>query len=225
MWQRGLAEPLAWALALLPLVAVHLAYALSIYHGQAPACLPYWQGCTSISAAAREMPALAVFRAVILPSAGLLAVYWWLAATISRRLHPAARGTPAAILVLGVLGAVFLSLYAVMLGEDGAFYRLLRRYGINLYFAFTVLAQMLLIRSLLRSGRLPLALRRAFLGVFALLIGLGLASLPLQFWVEDRRALLNALEWSYALLMVSTYPLTAYAWRTLGLRWRPQLPD
>ena len=44
---------LACLLALIPLVSVHLAYAVSIAQGTAPACVPYWQGCTSISAAAR----------------------------------------------------------------------------------------------------------------------------------------------------------------------------
>ena len=50
---------------------------------------------------------------------------------------------------------------------------------------------------------------------------LGLASLPLQFIVEDRRAVLNALEWWYALLMVGTYALMGRVWQRQG--WRLQL--
>lgn len=50
------------------------------------------------------------------------------------------------------------------------------------------------------------------MSVFAALILLGLASLPLQFIVDDRRALLNAIEWWYALLMVVTYALMGWVW-------------
>ena len=71
------------------------------------------------------------------------------------------------------------------------------------------------------SGVLSQGQRRGFLGLFAALIMLGLASLPLQFIVEDRRAVLNALEWWYALLMVGTYALMGRVWQRQG--WRLQL--
>lgn len=211
-------EWLAWLAALLPVTVIHGLYLYSAQAGYVPWCLPYLDGCTSISAAARQGGALYGFRALMLPYVGVLAAYWWVAGLWCRALLPQARIRRRCMLALGLAGALFYLLYATFLGEQGPAYQLLRRYGINLYFAFTVLAQMLMISLLARQPQIPAALRRLFQLLFALLILLGLASLPLQYLAEDRRALLNAIEWSYALLMACLYPLTGLAWRSTGLR-------
>ncbi|HEY0917555.1 MAG TPA: hypothetical protein VGE22_21920, partial [Solimonas sp.] len=187
-----------------------------------PACIPYIDGCTSISRAARQGDAILLFRAMMLPYVGLLALFWLLNARWCALLAPARVKSRRAMLACGLSGAVFLALYATILGVDGDFYRWLRRYGINLYFSLTVLAQMFLIAVASRAEALGAGLRRAFLWLLALLLGLGLASLPLQFLFDGpaRDARMNALEWQYALLMVAAYPLTGLAWRRSGFRAR-----
>ncbi|MEE4110897.1 MAG: hypothetical protein V2I24_16210, partial [Halieaceae bacterium] len=64
--------------ALLPFVAVHIAYLLAADAGQVPWCNPYVDSCTSISATGRQPPASFVFKGVMLPCAMLIAVFWWL---------------------------------------------------------------------------------------------------------------------------------------------------
>ena len=214
---------LACLLALIPLVSVHLAYAVSIAQGTAPACVPYWQGCTSISAAVRNGWANHLFKLSMLPYTSLLFGYWWLCAAWSRQLVPARRRRRYAMLACGTVGAVFLALYIEFLGVEGDTYRWLRRYGINLYFSGTVLAQMLLASLLVGEPRVSNHIQRGWLILCGLLLGLGLASLPLQFVVDDRHRLLNAIEWLYALLMVTAYPLTGYAWRATGFSPRPEV--
>jgi hypothetical protein len=219
--QAGISPaPLAWLTALLPLAAVHLSYLISAQAGLVPWCLPYLDGCTSISRAARQGEAILLFRALMLPSVALLMLFWWVNAQWCARLLPAAAWRRRAMLGCGLVGGLFLALYVTTLGVDGELYRWLRRYGINLYFALTVLAQMLLVAIAGRADALPGSLRRAFLLLSALLLGLGLASLPLQFLLDGQRrdAWLNAVEWQYALLMVLAYPLTALAWRRSGFR-------
>lgn len=213
-------EPVAWATGLWPLLAVHGAWAISLNAGLIPACIPYIEGCTSISRAARQGDAILLFRAMMLPYVGLLGLFWLLNARWCALLAPARVKTRRAMLGCGLVGAVFLALYATTLGVDGDFYRWLRRYGINLYFSLTVLAQMFLISIASRAEALGPGLRRGFLVLLALLLGLGLASLPLQFLLEGaaRDALMNALEWQYALLMVAAYPLTGLAWRRTDLQ-------
>ena len=44
------------AIALVMLLAAHLAWWLSLRAGYIEACNPYWEGCTSISRAARLKP-------------------------------------------------------------------------------------------------------------------------------------------------------------------------
>jgi hypothetical protein len=208
----------AWATGLWPLLAVHGAWIISLNAGLVPACVPYVEGCTSISRAARQGDAILLFRAMMLPYVGLLALFWLLNARWCALLAPERVGVRRAMLACGLVGSVFLALYATTLGVDGDFYRWLRRYGINLYFSLTVLAQMFLISIASRAEALGTGLRRAFLWLLALLLGLGLASLPLQFLLDDpaQDARMNALEWQYAFLMVAAYPLTGLAWRRSG---------
>ena len=47
-------SPLAWATALLPLVTMHVCYLLSASEQLVPWCLPWFEGCTSISRASRS---------------------------------------------------------------------------------------------------------------------------------------------------------------------------
>lgn len=198
---------IALACGLVPLVAVHACYLIAAAEGRVPWCFPYLEGCTSISRAARLGPANLLFKALMLPAAALTALFWMQAA---RGLHRAASRRPRrvdAMRVLGIVGALFLALYVCFLGVDGEMYRWMRRYGVTVYFSFTVLAQMLL-ASLLPPGWL----RAALLGLCATMLLLGLASLPLQHLLPDRDAALNAIEWSYALLMSVGFTLVGLAW-------------
>ena len=64
----------------LPIVAAHLAYLMNVHAAGdlAPEfiCMPYTEGCVSISRAARSGPGLPLFRAVMLPTAALMLISW-----------------------------------------------------------------------------------------------------------------------------------------------------
>ena len=77
----------------------------------------------------------------------------------------------------------------------------MRRTGINLFFGFTVLAQMLM-AALLPAEHIVGIYKRRLQLLCGLMLVLGLASLPLQHFVDDRPALLNALEWQVSLLLI-----------------------
>lgn len=204
---------LALACGLIPLIAVHLCYFVSASEGRVPWCLPYLEGCTSISRAARHGLANVLFKAFMLPTAALIGLAWVLAHLRLRELAERQPHRLAAVRALGLIGALFLVLYASFLGIDGEVYQLLRRYGVTVYFSFTVLAQLLL-ASLLPVGP-P---RRALVALCALLLFLGLASIPLQHLMPDRDAALNAVEWCFALLMTLGFLLIAWDWQRAGFR-------
>lgn len=213
----------ALATAVLPILSVHIAWLLSLHYALIPACNPYWDGCTSISGACRQEPVIYWFRFTMQPYGWLLVAFWSLAALWAARIHPTARIRRWALLGCGATGAVFYTLYATYLGEAGEIPSLLRRYGINLYFSMTVLAQMLLISVAASAQVLSHGMRRAFVTILALLLLLGLASLPLQFadiTEAEQDAWLNALEWWYALLMAALYPLMALAFERTGFTLR-----
>lgn len=209
--------PLAAGVA--PIIVVHVCYAISVYAETVPLCLPYVEGCTSISRAARHGLANHVFKAVMLPCAGLMTVFWMMAAAWARELSPTRGRSAAAMRVIGITGALFLVLYAAFLGVDGDFYRWMRRYGVTVYFSFTVLAQMLL--ASLLTAHAPHAVLRRHLIVLALaMLGLGIASVPLQHVFDARDVAVNAIEWCYALLMSCGFCAVGLHWRRIGLRLR-----
>lgn len=207
-------------LALWPVLVVHGCYLLSLAEGHVPLCLPYWDGCTSISRAGRHGWAFFLFKAGMLPYAAALAAYWWIC---QRWLQALGDAGSAAMLAAGLTGALFLVIYATFLGSDGAFYQWLRRSGIHVYFSMTFLAQALLLLSLgrLRAGRganwprwlLPLQ-RATVLGVVAL----GLGFVIVGRWLDvERDRLENAIEWLAALTMQINLLLSVFGWRASGL--------
>ncbi len=205
--------PLALACALLPVLAVHLAWWLSIADGHIPFCIPYLEGCTSISRAARHGLGNHLFRAIMLPTAMLQILLWlsvrqWLAAR-----HPDARA--GSILPwLGLVAGVFLILYGTFLGTEGDVYRLLRRYGVVMYFAATFVAQLALQRALRQMPAHPST--RGMLGVCVGMLALGIISttvtaVVLDPVVKDRWE--NVLEWNLGALLTLWFGLLAWRWR------------
>lgn len=204
--------PYAMLTALWPIAAVATVLAVAIKQDLVPACVPFWDGCTSISRAGRFGLANLLFKLLMLPYATALAGFWWLCGQWLRHLRPDAPRRVTTLSLLGAIGAVFLALYAGFLGADGELYQWLRRYGITIFFAFSVLAQMLVIALLQAVPAAGRALQQTMLAFAALLLLLGLASLPFQAIGERGDAAINALEWQYALVMCLFYGLIGLAW-------------
>jgi hypothetical protein len=209
--------PLAIALAMF--VAAHLAWWLSLRAGYIEPCNPYWDGCTSISRAARHGLGNHLFRLLMLPCSALLAIHWWLSAcwlgTAGER--------PRALAPLGVLCALALGVYATFLGTEGAAYGFLRRYGITVFFGCGFLAQLAFL-SRWRSND-PRAMSRwqwrAMVAVCAAMLLLGMGNVAGDALLPDRAQqdrLENALEWQLGLLLVAWYLLQAWQWRGERLR-------
>jgi hypothetical protein len=206
---------------LLPFLVINLAYLGSALGGHIPLCIPYLEGCTSISSAGRYGISYFFFKAGVIPSAVLLAIYWALAYRWLLQLGDDSNRTVRAMRLLGVLAAAFLVLYTVFLGSKGDFYNLMRRYGVNLYFAFSGLAQILLLARLkiLRERgvvSIPAPLLRTKLLLLIALLVVGLASIPISNFIVDKHRPRNIVEWNFALLMISYYVVTWRMWIRTG---------
>jgi hypothetical protein len=216
--------PLALWAGLLPLLATLLAWALSVRLGLVPACNPFFDGCVSISRAARQDLPNHLFRALMLPAATLQGLVWWLAAHWLRKGLGPERGT-SAMALLGAAAAVALVLYASFLGTDGAIYRALRQYGTVVYFGFTCLCMLLLggaVQRLARDGRLPLpaALVHVHIGLAITLVALGLGNALVAAWLpgEWKGRVENLTEWWGALIFVLSFFALAAMWWRCGVR-------
>jgi hypothetical protein len=201
----------------LPVLAVHLAWWLSLRDGHVPAGVPYFDGSFSISRAARHGWGNDVFKLLMLPCAALQALAWLLLRQWLRSLG-VERAAP--LPWLGLLAAAFLGLYAVYLGSDGDVYRTLRRYGVTVYFAATYIALLLALRVLpLEASRL----RRHWLVVALAMLALGLGSVATGALVADadlKDRLENLLEWQLGLWLTAMFVAWTWAWRGLYLELR-----
>ncbi|WP_147652148.1 hypothetical protein [Vulcaniibacterium gelatinicum] len=210
--------PLPLLCALLPFLAAHLAWWLSVSDGLIPDCNPYTQGCVSISRAARHGLGNDLFRMVMLPCAALQ-VLCWLA--VAQWLRGTARGPARLLPWLGLVAGAFLALYATFLGSEGEIYAVLRRYGVKLYFGGTYLALLATLAALSRPPRPPAY--RPLLIVAAGFMALGLASIAREYFVLDEQAndrWGNVLEWHLGLWLTAMFAVLAARWRRDGLRVR-----
>jgi hypothetical protein len=215
------AVPIALASWLLPSAAVLITYLVSAGQGQVPTCIPFFEGCTSISGAARRDPSIHIFRTMMLPTATAIAAYWLLVRAWLGHLGDTGRARDW-LTALGVIGALFMVLYVVFLGTDGRAYGLMRRYGVTIYFAFTALAQLMLAA---RLDRLPAATKavvgrgviRAKAGFGIAMLALGLVNIPAANYFEVWEVQ-NVIAWHFALLMHGYFGLTALAWGRADFR-------
>ncbi len=220
------APPVAWPLwplallaGLLPLVATLLATTLSMQQGLVPACNPLWDGCTSISRAARHELPNHLFRALMLPAATLQALVWVLAGRWLVQCGAGGRGV-AMVAPLGVVAGIALVTYGSFLGTEGAAYRWLRQYGTVGYFGFTCLNLLLTGRALqrlVRAGRLamPRLLEHAMVSMAATLVlmGVGNAIVAAAFGQPLKDRVENVTEWWGALIFVLGFVALAELWR------------
>ena len=215
MRREALAGPwIPFLCAAIPVVAVHAAWALSTLHGYVDPCIPYLDGCASISRVARHGPANTLFKALMIPCAVLQGWHWiraggWLAR------HDAGRAARS-LAWLGVVAGVALVVYASALGTEGVLYRFMRRYGITFYFAASYVAQLVFLRALAQRVAPRAEAYRPFarwmLAVCAGMLALGLGSVAVSGTVEHpdvKDRLENLLEWHLGVLLTAWFVLHA----------------
>jgi hypothetical protein len=220
--------PLALAAGLLPAIASLAAWALATDSGLVPACNPFWDGCVSISRAARHGLPNMVFRALVLPAATLQMLVWLAQAQALSVVGGAPLQRSAlALTVIGVAAGLALVLYGSFLGSEGQVYRWLRHYGTVIYFGGTCLAMLMLARALQRLHaldvrRLSRRHERALLFLLGSIVLLGLSNVLASAGADAalRDRLENATEWWGSLGLTLAFVVLASLWRQWGLHVR-----
>ena len=214
--------PLITGLA--PIVAAHVSYLIAVRAGVLIACNPYIDGCTSISATGRYPPASFLFKGIMMPEAIVMAAYWLCSVAWLRALERGAGrdGSSGRMIGLfGVTGALFLIVYVTFLGSQGPFYDFMRRFGVYVYFTFTVIAQLILARKVMSVSlalRIPRVARitKYQLGLALVPFAIGILNLVLKNVLEDATASERIIEWIFALLMHFYFLLSYFSWRETG---------
>ena len=216
---------LPFFIALVPLLGVHVAYLIAVDFGYLQLCIPYLEGCTSISATGRYPPASFLFKAVEMGMAVALPVFWYFSVKWLRALDPGWHGRGVwSIFLSGLIGAIALIVYVTFLGTHEPFYEFMRRFGIYFYFLGTVLAQLFLAisfrgisRELGDRGLQRLALAMLVLCLMPFALGfLNFAQKALlPYDIADRAE--NSIEWVASLMMQAYFFVVFLAWRRTGL--------
>lgn len=136
---------LAILVVILPLLASNGAYLLSAYEGSVPWCMPYFDGCTTISQAGRSGNTIFFYRAVVFTYSVLLIWFWLYSKSWLELLHGHTTKIAQIIFWLGLASSIALLIYIDFLGTTGEINHFMRRIGAMLYFTLTPLAQSLML--------------------------------------------------------------------------------
>lgn len=215
-----LIRSLPFVAGVVPFVAINVAFWIGVTWGPLPSCIPYIDGCTSISATGRYPPGSFLFKAVEMPLSVLLIVIWGYAVAWLKQLQPPLDNRRATwILAWGIIGGISLLVYVTFLGTKEPFYEFMRRFGIYFYFLGTAVAQIFvsLHAHAVAAGRPEL--RRAsttMLWLCLLPFGLGILNLVLKELLADPDPMENRIEWIAASVMQGWFVALWAAWRRTG---------
>ena len=128
---------------ILPISTIIISYIASIKLNLAPACIPNFEGCTSISRAGRNIPVKYFFKPMMFLYSFFLFLYWYKFIEILDKFKISEKKFS----FFSFLSVIFLILYIIFLGE-GKIYEFFRRIGIYIYIFFTVITQFLISKKL-----------------------------------------------------------------------------
>ncbi len=193
----------AFACCAVPIVTVIICTTWSMGAGLIEACIPFIDGCTSISRACRQIPVLYFFRTIMLPCSVLLILFWWQERNRLKHQEPERVLLRRVATLLALVGAFFLVPYVIFLGTTGPIYEFLRRIGIYFFFAGTGFAQVIITLGV-ETGRIdPIErrLRRLRQLLVTILLALGPLNLLLKAMLVDPDAAENVIEWWFGLAL------------------------
>ena len=180
--------------------------------------IPYIDGRTSISRAARVFPTYLVFKPAMFLTSYLLIKYWFYNKEIINSLEKNHQNIKY-IVFFGVGSAILLILHSIFLGIkfDNDIYKLFRRVVMLSFIIFEIVAQTYLVitfyslkQSLLKYIN-PKILRLKMILV-SLLIIVALISIPIV-TLPGNKLIKHALEWDYFMGVICFYILTYFMWK------------
>ena len=179
--------------SIIPFIAIHLSFILSVQNEYLSLCNPYIDGCYSISRVARQPSSIIIFKVLILVSALSLFFLW------PRLFKPKHNKT---LILIGRIGSLFLIAYIVALGEEGFLYELMRRFGVFIFYVFTLISQWVFtFNAEIRKERF--FVYNFFINIIVYIQFLTfLVAIPFFLFIKNYGYIENIIEWWITLLIV-----------------------
>ena len=193
---------------IIPILTVTASYLISTYLDLVPKCIPFIEGCTSISRTGRYEPVKYFFKFFMFIYVLFLFFYWNCLIIYIRTENKISLYT------LSFLSLIFLILYLIFLGEGKA-YEFFRRIGIYIYILFIIFTQYFVSKRIIKNKKF---LKNKFNFKFVnlknlisiFLIILGMLLLPiLIIKIDEYPNIKNIISWNYFFL-VQLYFLISY---------------
>ena len=193
---------------IIPILTVTASYLISTYLDLVPKCIPFIEGCTSISRTGRYEPVKYFFKFFMFIYVLFLFFYWNCLIIYIRTENKISLYT------LSFLSLIFLILYLIFLGEGKA-YEFFRRIGIYIYILFIIFTQYFVSKRIIKNKKF---LKNKFSFKFVnlknlisiFLIILGMLLLPiLIIKIDEYPNIKNIISWNYFFL-VQLYFLISY---------------
>lgn len=213
---------LALLVVILPLLASNGAYLLSAYEGYVSWCMPYIDGCTTISQAGRSGNTIFFYRAVVFTYSVILMWFWLYSKNWLDLLQGHTTKISQIIFWLGLAGSIALLIYIDFLGTTGEINHYMRRIGAMLYFTLTPLAQSLMLNqhyNILRKkpevSIKPKVLQYQLI-ILLLMLLIGVISIFLAVTDNDTYESQNIVEWNFSLLLNLYFAGMFFIWKDYG---------
>ena len=187
---------------ILPIVTVIISYIASIKLNLVPACIPNFEGCTSISRAGRNVPVKYFFKPMMYLYSFILFLYWYKFLKILDNFKISEKKFS----FFSFFSVIFLILYIIFLGE-GKIYEFFRRIGIYIYIFFTVITQFLISKKLFfiqkkikKFFKIKFIKLNFFLTLFLVLSGIIVLPI-LTIKINNFPEIKNIISWNYFMLI------------------------
>ena len=216
---------------IVPFVAINLCLLISVNYnllentifvvdqiGRSGFTIPYFDGSLSISRSARTYPAYIVFKSGMLITSILLILYWLANKKLFSKINQNIKQSKY-FLFFGIGSAVFLISHSVFLGFsfESDLYKFFRRFILLGFIIFEVIAQALLVLSLIKiKNEMRHLINKKILFVKIVLVSaliiVALLVAPILN-SEEYTHFKHALEWNYFLGVIMFYLLTYFFWK------------
>tara|TARA_Y100000591_G_C21762567_1_gene660906 strand:+ start:102 stop:740 length:639 start_codon:yes stop_codon:yes gene_type:complete len=193
---------------IIPILTVTISYIISINLDLVPKCIPFFEGCTSISRTGRYEPIKYFFKFFMFIYVLLLFFYWY---CLINYIQNKNKHT---LYALSFFSLIFLILYLTFLGE-GKVYEFFRRIGIYIYILFTVLTQYSVSKRIIKNKKLlennfnfRFVNLKNLLSLFLICVGILLLPI-LIIKIDEYPNIKNIISWNYFVL-IQLYFLISY---------------
>ena len=217
---------------IVPFVAINLCLLISVNYnflentifavdqiGRSGFTIPYFDGSLSISRSARTYPAYIVFKSGMLITSILLILYWLENKKLFSKINQNVKQSKY-FLFFGIGSAVFLISHSVFLGFsfESDFYKFFRRFVLLGFIIFEVIAQALLVLSLIKiKNEMKHLINKKILFIKIVLVSTLIIVALLVSPIlnsEEYTHFKHALEWNYFLGVIMFYLLTYFFWKS-----------